>query len=170
MNKHTPNIKRAPLNAPHHHNLEDDDIEEVIYTDTSEESVMDTTNVFQYLNCPRCQNKRLQDVVTSKTKLKQCPHCQGMWFNLNELEHALGRKVKFTWSKTPEAHHHNHMHKPSCPICQTHLVQIKSLEIPDLVVWACMVCQGRWVDGAEIIKLQKRGLLSALKEFVMRLF
>ncbi|MFC1524986.1 zf-TFIIB domain-containing protein [Planctomycetota bacterium] len=135
-----------------------------------EENTVENTNVFRYLSCPCCQNKRLQDVVTAGSRLKQCPHCQGIWFNLNELERVLGDGLKLTWRKDNKASTTGTNHKPLCPICQTRLVRTKSLEISDLIVWACQVCQGRWVDGDEITKLQKRGLLSSIKEFVMRLF
>ena len=164
MSRHMQNMKRAskPYSVV-------DESEEEIYTEP-DDNVSETTGVFHYLSCPRCQNKRLQEIITPGARLKQCPHCQGAWFNLNELEHALGQRLKFTWSKN-EAHAEiDTNHKPLCPICQTRLVQIKSLEIPELVVWACLVCQGRWVDRNEIVKLQKRGLFSAVKEFVMRLF
>ena len=147
----------------------DDDIDETFHFE-ADETLAETTNAFRYLTCPRCQNKRLQEVITSGSRLKECPHCRGMWFNLNELEKALGHGLKLTWHKDATPPEIDTVRKPLCPICQTRLVQIKSLEIPDLKVWACTVCQGRWADGVEITKLQKRGLLSSIKEFVMRLF
>lgn len=160
MDRRTQNTKRLQV---------DNDGNEPVYFD-HEEDITENTNAFRYLSCPSCQNKRLQEIVTSGSRLKQCPHCQGVWFNLNELEKVLGHGFKLTWHKDTTLPEIDTAHKPSCPICQTQLVRIKSLEISNLVVWACQICQGRWVEGKEIANLQKRGLLSSIKEFVMRLF
>ena len=125
-----------------------------------------------YMTCPRCQSSRLENIISKETKYRQCADCGGIWFELNELERALGKRIKFIVPDVPE-HKNNyvsHAYKALCPVCRTQLIHIKSIDIPELGVEACLVCQGRWVDGAEIKKLQDQGLLTQVKKLVMRLF
>jgi Zn-finger nucleic acid-binding protein len=128
-------------------------------------------NIGSYLTCPRCLEEQLKEMVTPEVHYFQCSHCGGIWFGLNELEKALGKNAKFTMPSGVDATEYlPRAAKPACPVCQTALVRIKALDVPDLEVDACLVCQGRWVDGREISRHQKQGLFTHLKDFVMRLF
>lgn len=124
-----------------------------------------------YLACPRCLDQKLEEMVTKESRFLQCAHCGGIWFGLNELEKALGKNVKFALpTGALPAEYVPRASKPLCPTCQANMVHIKALDIPDLGVEACLICQGRWLDGQEVSRLQNRGLLKQLKNFVMRLF
>lgn len=133
------------------------------------------------MTCPRCQSSKMEKVIvrhggsaegmTQESKYKQCTECGGIWFELNELERALGKKIQFGVPVAAKSNNNvSHAYKPFCPLCRTQLIHIKSLDVPELGVEACLICQGRWVDGAEIKKLQEHGFFKQVKSFVMRLF
>jgi len=124
-----------------------------------------------YMNCPRCDSRKLENRVIRDTKFKQCPDCGGIWFELNELERAFGDNIRFGIpDKAKSKNYVSQAFKAACPVCQAQLVHIKAIDMPELSVEACLICQGRWVDGAEVKKFQQRGFLTKIKNFVLSLF
>jgi uncharacterized protein len=121
-----------------------------------------------YFNCPHCQDQKLYETVTKNTRYRQCEKCGGIWFNINELEKAVGDKIRFNMPQT--ANPQETTAPAKCPACFTNMSTIRGLELPDIKVSACMICQGRWIDGSEVAKLQARGIFSQVKSFIMRLF
>lgn len=123
------------------------------------------------LSCPRCMDHQLEEVSNKEAFYKQCSFCKGIWFNINELTKALGNNVKFTApeEKSPKGLKTSSL-RPFCPICDVHLIHLNALEMPEITVEACVICQGRWVDGHEIAQFQNRGLFTQIKNFVMSLF
>ncbi|MDI6788554.1 MAG: zf-TFIIB domain-containing protein, partial [Planctomycetota bacterium] len=43
--------------------------------------------------CPRCNNEKLHQIITKTSRYRQCENCGGIWFNINELEKAVGEKI-----------------------------------------------------------------------------
>ncbi|MEK7450046.1 MAG: zf-TFIIB domain-containing protein [Planctomycetota bacterium] len=136
---------------------------------------------FLSVECPRCEGHKLEEETAGESRFKQCPHCGGAWFNINELERALGRGIKFslpacdisleTLAGSPRLSESGAgSPKPVCPLCHTGLIQIKAMDTSGLTVHACLICQGRWVDGSEIVRQQQKGLFAHIRELVMRLF
>lgn len=151
------------------------DVETDAATEAADE-IQEVKVIDSYLACPDCRDNELDEIITRPGHYKQCGHCGGVWFNVNELEKALGQRVKFNIPSevraatgSPESVRKN-SGKSACPLCQTPLVRIKSIDAPDMEIAACMICQGRWVAGAEIARLQDKGLFAQIKTFVMRLF
>jgi len=52
--------------------------------------------------------------------------------------------------------------KLKCPDCGGDLVGVKSGEFRGAAVRTCLVCFGRWVDGAELEKLGGKGFFSRI--------
>lgn len=121
-----------------------------------------------YCACPHCQDQKLYETVAKNARYRQCGKCGGIWFNINEMEKAVGDKIKFNLPQT--AAPAEAAGQTKCPSCFTQMSAIKSLELPDINVSACMICQGRWIEGAEVAKLQARGIFNQVKSLIMRLF
>lgn len=128
-----------------------------------------TERAVETCDCPLCYEQHLDKKASKETRYEQCAQCGGIWFGINELEKALDSKVDF---ELP-------VNRPSgvpgkttllCPACATNLIKIKSMASPHIEVFACTVCQGRWVDGNEVTRLQERGLLKKVRNFIMGLF
>jgi uncharacterized protein len=148
--------------------IEKNELEGFEHAEHAGEAENEETN---HMSCPRCKDKKLEKVVAKDARFKQCHHCGGSWFNLNELEKAIGKKIKFMLpSGTKASEAFSYSNKPICPTCHAPLIHIKSFDFAEIGIEACIICQGRWVDGTEIEKLQNRGLLTQVKNFVMRLF
>ena len=139
--------------------------------ETVQEAQMPVTEMdlaVNYFNCPHCQDQKLYETVAKNTRYRQCEKCGGIWFNINEMEKAVGDKIKFT---LPQAANPQETTTPAkCPACFTNMSAIRGLELPDIKLSACMICQGRWIEGSEVAKLQARGIFSQVKSFIMRLF
>ena len=131
---------------------------------------MDEVRENSHTDCPRCEQKRLDRATAKNTKYKQCGNCGGAWFSLSEMNKAFGGNIKFTMPENAKAFEGMLTEKPMCPTCKAKLVSIKSIDLPGAEVKACLICQGRWIDGKEIEKLQNKGFLTQIKHFVMRLF
>jgi len=52
--------------------------------------------------------------------------------------------------------------KLKCPECGGDLVAVRSGEVRGAALRTCLVCFGRWVDGAELVRLRGGGLLARL--------
>ncbi|MFH0888208.1 MAG: ATP-dependent sacrificial sulfur transferase LarE [Planctomycetota bacterium] len=143
-------------------------------TDTSSQNInlLDNNLDAKDYSCPHCHNQKLNKTDIKENEYHQCSQCGGVWFEINELEKAVENKIEFYSSqpiKTPEITEKD-TNPIKCPACSTNMSIIKSLEIPDIKISACMICQGRWISGQQIAQLQKRGLLKQVKCFIMRLF
>jgi Zn-finger nucleic acid-binding protein len=55
--------------------------------------------------------------------------------------------------------------KLKCPECGGDLVQVKSNEIRGAAVKTCLVCFGRWIEGAELRGMKGRGLFARIFDF-----
>ena len=140
--------------------------EEAIQNEVTNDNEIDLA--VSYFNCPHCQDQKLYETVTKNTRYRQCEKCGGIWFNINEMEKAVGDKIRFNM---PDAANPQETTTPAkCPSCFTNMSSIRGLELPDIKVSACMICQGRWIEGSEVAELQARGIFSQVKSFIMRLF
>ncbi|MFH1231862.1 MAG: ATP-dependent sacrificial sulfur transferase LarE [Planctomycetota bacterium] len=142
-----------------------------INTNTGDINFPDNNLDTKYYLCPHCQNQKLKETVTEKNKYHQCNQCGGVWFEINELEKAVENKIEFYLPETIKTSETiEKIKQTKCPSCSTNMSIIKSLEIPDVKISACMICQGRWISGQQIAQFQKRGLLKQVGIFIMRLF
>lgn len=133
-------------------------------------SPLNEQNIHSLL-CPRCYTQKLQEVVTEDGAFfRQCLTCGGIWFGLNELEKALNNQTKFPQPTISLSTPPSRKNKTICPVCQTILIQIKSLEIPNLVLYACTICQGRWIEGTDIKYLSNHNFFTRVKNFILNLF
>ena len=125
-----------------------------------------------HYRCPRCHDQKLHKTISGANEHFQCHNCGGTWFGINELEKAIADKIKFNMPENVIPIEFNeHIPGPiKCPSCLVTMSNIQSFEIPDTKVSACMICQGRWLDGSQIALLQNRGLVKQLKNFVASFF
>ncbi|MFH1227681.1 MAG: ATP-dependent sacrificial sulfur transferase LarE [Planctomycetota bacterium] len=127
-------------------------------------------------DCPVCYEQSLDRKNDKNIRYEQCPQCGSIWFGVNELSKALDSKVNFSLpANLTSLADREPVGTPGktrllCSCCATNLIKIKSLESPHIEVYACTVCQGRWVDAKEITRLQQSGLFNKIKNFLMSLF
>jgi Zn-finger nucleic acid-binding protein len=107
--------------------------------------------------CPVCRKGALI-VEYQNIELDYCPICQGVWFDVGELElllesAGLGNHRRYLDSligspevKTPEK-------KRKCPICHRKMKKTYIDEDKKIMVDVCRVGNGIWFDGGEVQSL-----------------
>lgn len=138
----------------------------------NDEYISFDTHTFYHYRCPRCHDQKLHKTISGACDYFQCHNCGGIWFNINELEKAITNKIKLQIPESVIPAEFNEYMPTSikCPSCLVTMSNIKSFEIPDVKVCACMICQGRWMDGSQINTMQNNGILRQVKNFVASLF
>ena len=125
------------------------------------------------MNCPTCQDKKLEEIVFFNTGVDYCPKCLGLWFEQDELRQAKDEKDKDLnwldvdlWDKKDEF-----KVSPSekvCPKDKTTLYEVRYGD-SDIVVDVCNSCKGIWLDRGEFKKvieyMKKKGAHEILDNY-----
>lgn len=108
------------------------------------------------MKCPRCQTE-LQTRPTDGVEIDECPSCQGIWFDNDEL-----RRVKdetdndLNWMDFELWKHEDRFRiaaKPiDCPKCEVAMVAIDYDET-GVEIDFCTKCRGVWLDAGEFEKI-----------------
>jgi Zn-finger nucleic acid-binding protein len=93
--------------------------------------------------------KKLGNVV-----LDECPQCQGIWFDKDELEDAKDeidpdlRWMDFEiWSKQARF---DVTQKPlECPRCRKNAMKVINFQEPDIDITFCAFCEGVWLNAGD---------------------
>ena len=116
------------------------------------------------LKCPKCADAALASVKGEGVEVDRCPACGGIWFDVNELEHALEARHSGLTMRIPKpVDEVADAKKADCPECRTPMIKLNSLSKPKVVMDACKVCHGRWLDGGEFERLKGQGFVDRLK-------
>jgi Zn-finger nucleic acid-binding protein len=93
------------------------------------------------------QNERTE----GKIEVEQCLSCNGLWFDANELDEYLNEKLLLINSpKVAETKQYDKKSGP-CPKCQK---MMEEDVLKNVVIDRCPACQGVWLDGGELDKLE----------------
>ena len=108
------------------------------------------------MNCPRCQTE-LQTRSTDGVEIDECPSCQGIWFDADELRQVKDKAdPDLNWMDFELWKHADRFHvaaKPvDCPKCSERLVAIE-YDQTGVEVNFCAQCRGVWLDAGELEKI-----------------
>lgn len=108
------------------------------------------------MNCPRCRTE-LQTRTTDGVEIDECPSCQGIWFDADELRRVKDEKDKdLNWMDFELWKHADRFRlktKPvKCPNCAHELVTIDYDET-GVEIDHCTHCRGVWLDAGELEKI-----------------
>jgi len=99
----------------------------------------------------------LQDAEqTSEIELDQCLSCNGVWFDVKELDQYLAEKLLIL--NSPKVSNHKKLDKKegTCPRCDQKMVKKPAPKKAGFMVDICEKCQGIWLDSSELDRLEKR--------------
>lgn len=129
------------------------------------------------MDCPKCVGK-LEKKKIENIEVDVCSVCEGIWFDAGELKEVLEADAKdfdyidvgreeFDGKELAAAEIDLNERIGKCPRCNNNIVLIQTRyeKNPDLVVDICPMGHGLWLDGGEIQKLRKRGLVN-LKDWL----
>lgn len=105
------------------------------------------------IECPKCA-VLLQSKILETIPVDQCPTCQGIWFDEQELQAVLTnshdlRGRKHGSSPDPSL---NQKHG-TCPRDSSDMLRAFSTTDARVVLDVCPNCGGLWLDGGELDRL-----------------
>lgn len=112
------------------------------------------------MNCPRCHSE-VAERAMGTGRVATCSSCGGAWIPFGCIEMVMPRLGELARREPLDAAAAAGADdKLKCPECGGDLVTVRSGEVRGLAVRTCLVCFGRWVDGGELGKLKRRGLVA----------
>ena len=89
-------------------------------------------------------------------ELDQCLSCNGIWFDVNELDQYLAEKLIILDS--PKVARYKELDKKEglCPKCNRVMVKRPAPKHAGFMIDVCEGCHGVWLDSSELDKLEKK--------------
>lgn len=99
----------------------------------------------------------LQDAEqTSEIELDQCLSCNGVWFDVKELDQYLAEKLLILDSPGVSKYKELDKKVGTCPRCKQKMVKRSGPKNAGFMLDVCEKCNGVWLDSSEIDKLEKK--------------
>lgn len=95
---------------------------------------------------------------TREIEVDQCLSCNGIWFDQNELQQYLSEKLIILDSPPIEKYETYNKKAGLCPRCQTEMAKKPSPKDKSIIMDICEKCNGVWLDGSELDKLEGKNL------------
>lgn len=125
------------------------------------------------MDCPKCLGKlskveikahEVFDTISVKQgaattlEVDQCFVCNGVWFDLGELEKYLSKKLVVLDSPKIYSDIMAHLDAKvgKCPQCGVDMVKKAAPLAKGITMDFCEKCQGIWLDTAEIDRIEKK--------------
>lgn len=123
--------------------------------------------------CPKCGSTLIEVEIKTQPQygdgaldaqpvagfeVDQCTACNGVWFDLNELDRYLDGKLVILNSAPVKDRRALDKRGGNCPRCEKPLAQTPAPKKADFIVDACAACNGVWLDSDEIEKLEVKNL------------
>jgi Zn-finger nucleic acid-binding protein len=125
------------------------------------------------MKCPKCPGK-LEKKTIENIEVDVCFVCEGVWFDAGELEEVIKRDSKdfkfidvgreeLDGAEIVDVREKLDEKTGECPRCSDGTLLIKDTYkgAHEITVDVCPKGHGLWLDGGEISKLRKRGLVNA---------
>jgi len=129
------------------------------------------------MNCPNCQEAKLEEIVFNKVGADYCPKCLGLWFEEDELRAAKDEKDKdFNWLDidlwSDEKKFQLGNGQKACPKDGVPLYEVRYGD-SGIKVDLCEQCRGVWLDRGEFKKivgyLKDKGQEEMLNNYIANL-
>lgn len=92
----------------------------------------------------------------SEIELDQCLSCNGVWFDVKELDQYMAEKLIILDS--PKVAEYKDLNKKEgiCPRCNQAMNKKPAPKGAGFLIDVCEKCQGVWLDSSELDKLEKK--------------
>lgn len=93
---------------------------------------------------------------TTEIEVDQCLSCNGIWFDVKELDQYLAEKLIIL--NSPKVSRYKELDKKqgSCPKCGQKMIQKPDPKGAGVTMDVCPKCQGAWLDSTEIDRIEKK--------------
>ncbi len=124
------------------------------------------------MKCPKCESNLikvkvttrpeygadiLQDAeLTQEIELDQCASCNGIWFDVKELDQYLAEKLLIL--DAPRVKDYGELNKKDgpCPRCHQMMKKKPAPKGGGFTVDVCEKCHGVWLDSSELDRLENK--------------
>jgi len=95
---------------------------------------------------------------TDTIELDQCLSCNGIWFDVNELDQYLAEKLLILDS--PKVDNYKELDRKDgiCPKCEMTMQKKPAPQGAGFMMDVCDSCKGVWLDSSELDRLEKKNL------------
>ncbi|RKX45284.1 MAG: hypothetical protein DRP64_04925 [Verrucomicrobia bacterium] len=117
------------------------------------------------MNCPVCNNSRLNTAIYESQEIDYCQKCGGIWFDKGELfaiVNGLLSKGKIDPQTVKEAYRDRlispekeHSIKRGCPRCRMEMNLVNYSYDSNIIIDKCSSCDGIWTDAGEMRSVAK---------------
>ena len=113
------------------------------------------------MTCPKC-NAEMAKVVYESIEVDRCIRCDGLWFDMLELEHlkALEGSEEIDIGDPKIGDSLNALDRIDCPMCQTRMVRMVDSRQPHIRYESCPVCYGVFFDAGEYRDYKEESVLN----------
>ena len=106
------------------------------------------------MNCPKCKTNTLAGFTIDNVTVDRCSSCDGVWFDADELVQLLADEAaQVTALRRGRAQEGLDEKRGRCPRDASDLLRVYSAVDRTVIIDACPVCRGIWLDGGEFAKL-----------------
>ncbi len=118
------------------------------------------------MKCPKCSGN-LKAVIANGIEIDQCDNCNGIWFDVGELDWLLDVPKLEVKDEVSNEHPVLDQQRGACPRCggTGHMIRLWMPD-SDIYVDACPTCSGRWLDGGELSELRNAKRAEQLRNFM----
>jgi len=107
------------------------------------------------IECPKCAT-RLESKTLETVPVDQCPTCQGIWFDEEELQAVLKKSHNLRRGLHENTGERNlNQKRGTCPRDKSKMLRAFSSTGERVVLDMCPDCHGLWLDGGELDRLIK---------------
>ncbi len=93
---------------------------------------------------------------TTELEIDQCLECNGVWFDVKELEQYLSEKLIILNSKKVNRYQDLNKKDGLCPKCQKMMIKKPAPKKAKFMIDTCEQCGGIWLDSTEIDKFEEK--------------
>ena len=108
------------------------------------------------MTCPKC-GVELRAGLIEEVEVDECPRCNGIWFDRDELRKAKNEvDPDLTWMDFELWKHQDRFKvatkETDCPRCGVGMVSV-DYDDTKVEIDHCLLCEGVWLDGGEFQKI-----------------
>ena len=106
------------------------------------------------MKCPKCNTETLNEFLVQGVTVDRCSSCTGIWFDAQELSELLAEDARHVASlRRGNISDEAGGQKGFCPRDASRLLRVYNAIDRSVILDACAVCRGIWLDGGEFDKL-----------------
>lgn len=108
------------------------------------------------MNCPRCDNQKLQRTKYIDANVRECSSCGGLLLKTSratKIERRIDKNHDALHEEIAKSTQDDSIAKMRCPSCRD-IMQKRSIRRLDFLVDDCESCGMSWFDGGELAAIQ----------------